>query len=236
MAPRAPRRDVRCVPYAQRPARLPLLVRVDAHVHDGRADGVARPLQARDDGLDGGGRPAARAGRRLARVLPSALPDPRHARVELGVLRARPALADHLRSTPGLGRRPQRVPLSARQATADHLPVSRPLARGRRRGARRLPVQRVVGEQRRADEVSAGVLGRGAADGAARAGGLVAVDGLLQPGLDAVRAELVAAVQLGPRLDDALRVGEADRVVTYGAFFRRFHRRGRAFLGTLGWW
>lgn len=109
------------------------------------------------------------------------------------------------------------MPRSSREAPADGLAALR--RRGRR--PRRLPVQRDAREEGRADEVPAGVLGRRAADGTRRAGGLVAVDGLLQPRLDAVCAELVPAVQLRPRLHDALRVREADRVVADGALLRR---------------
>lgn len=74
----------------------------------------------------------------------------------------------------------------------------------------------------------AGVFGRRTANGAARVCVLVSVDAFLQPGLDAVRAEFVTTMQLGPRLDNALWIGEADRVVAYRAFLWGF-RRG-AFL------
>lgn len=74
----------------------------------------------------------------------------------------------------------------------------------------------------------AGVFGRCATNGAARVCVLIAVDAFLQPGLDAVRAELVATVQLRPRLDNALWISEADRIMTYRAFLWGF--RGGVFL------
>jgi hypothetical protein len=54
---------------------------------------------------------------------------------------------------------------------------------------------------------------------------MIAFGRLLEPCSDAMRAKFVTTVQMCPRLQDSLGVFDANRVVTYGALFRRGRRR-----------
>lgn len=74
---------------------------------------------------------------------------------------------------------------------------------------------------RQDDRVSAGMLRGAATDGTAWDGMGIALGRLLEPRLNALCAEFVIAMQMHPRLQDTLRIGDTDGVVTYGAFFER---------------